>query len=224
MHLRTALLAGMLALAATALRAEEFQFTMQGFTSCIGDSLTCSGPTGPATISFDFNTRQGMASYNPGPYPPPPPDPTVLVASVPITNYLATVDGHTVSFIAHGASFGFGCFGPVLPTFYECGGGFGNVGFDDSEIWIHTVTEAEFNSFKDPLASILSNTGRGFCGGVSSICTMFTSAGNVQPFGQWTITPVPTPGPLLLFLAGLVGLALSRHRKPLGAAESVRLD
>lgn len=213
MNLRTALLAGILALAATALRAEEFQFTMHGSTSCIPPSLTCSGPTGPATISFDFNTREGMANYNPGPYPPPPPDPTVLEASVPITNYLATVDGHTVGFAAHGASFSFGCFGPVLPTFYECGGGFGQASFDDSEVWIHTVTEAQFNSFKDPLASILSNTDSGFCGGVSSICQMSTSAGSVQPFGRWTITRVPEPRPLSLFLAGLVGLAISRRRK-----------
>ena len=213
MSLRTVLLAGILGLAATALHAEEFQFSFSGSATCPDPSLPCNGPTGAATITFDFNTLQGMANYNPGPYPPPPPDPTVVSASVPITNYLATVDGHTVGFAAHGDSFSFGCFGPVLPTFYECGGNFGQVGFGDEELWIHTLTEAQFNSFKDPLASLITSGGVAFCGAVSGICIMEAPAGNVELFGPWTFTPVPTPGPLLLFLAGLVGVIVSRRRQ-----------
>lgn len=78
MNLRTAFLASILALAATSLRAEEFQFTFSGSATCPDFEVTCSGATGPAVITFDFNTLQGMASYNPGPYPPPPPDPIVV--------------------------------------------------------------------------------------------------------------------------------------------------
>src|SRR5262249_20758198 len=145
MNLRIALLAGIVALASTALRAEEFQFTLRGTTDCFPETTCNPAMTGPTTITFDINTLEGMASYNPGPYPPPPPDPIVLEGSVPITNYLATVDGHTVGFAAHGAGFSFGCFGPVLPNHYECSGGFGQVSFEDNELWIQTVTEAQFN-------------------------------------------------------------------------------
>jgi len=212
MKLRTALLAGILALAATALRAEEFQFTLHGTTDCFFDDAACNQPmTGPTTITFDFNTREGMASANFGPYPPPPPDPIVVEGSVPITNYLATVNGHNVNFAPSG--FSFGCFGPVLPNHYECNGGFGQVAFDDNELWIKVLTEDQFNSFKDPLASILLLNPNSFCGFVSSICSFDLPSGRTQLFGPWTVTPVPTPGPLLLFLAGFVGLALSRRRK-----------
>ena len=83
----------------------------------------------------------------------------------------------------------------------------------DSEIWIHTVTEAQFDSFKDPLASITVEYGEGVLWGCFQyLRDVDGSAGSVQPFGSWSITPVsvPTPEPLTLFLAGLVGLALSR--------------
>jgi MYXO-CTERM domain-containing protein len=220
MKLRIVLLAGIVALAGAPLRAEEFQFTLRGTTDCFFGTTCNPAMTGPTTITFDVNTLEGMASYNPGPYPPPPPDPIVLEGSVPITNYLATVNGHTVGFAAHGGDFSFGCFGPVLPNHYECSGGFGQVSYDDNELWIQTVTEAEFNSFKDPLASIFLLNPNSFCGGVSSICSFDQPSGTTQLFGPWTITPVPTPVPLSLFLAGVVGLALSRRRRRLDPLSS----
>jgi MYXO-CTERM domain-containing protein len=213
MNLRLVLLAGIVALAGAPLHAEEFQFTLNGTTDCSFGTTCNPSLTGPTTITFDMNTVQGMASYNPGPYPPPPPDPVVVQGSVPITNYLATVNGHIVGGAANGGGFSFGCFGPVLPNHYECGGGFGQVGYDDNELWIKTMTEAEFNSFKDPLASIFLLNPNSFCGEVSSICQFDQPSGTTQLFGTWTITPVPTPGPLALFLAGFSGLALLRRRK-----------
>lgn len=215
MNLRIPLLAGTVALAGAPLHAEEFQFTFQGTADCIPGTTCNPAMTGPTTITFNMNTLDGIARYNPGPYPPPPPDPTVLEGGVAITNYLATVNGHTVGFAAHGSGFSFGCFGPVLPNHYECNGGFGQVNYDDNELWIQTLTEAEFNSFKDPLASIFLLNPNSFCGGVSSICSFEQPSGRTQLFGPWTITPVPTPVPLSLFLAGLVGLAFSMRRKQL---------
>jgi hypothetical protein len=102
-----------------------------------------------------------------------------------------------------------------LPNHYECGGGFGQVSFDDNELWIQTMTEAEFNSFKDPLAAIFLLNPSSFCGGASSICEFDQPNGRTQLFGPWTITPVPAPGPLSLFLVGGMGFALSRRRKKL---------
>ena len=91
------------------------------------------------------------------------------------------------------------------------------VNFDDNELWRQTLTESQFNSFKDPLASIFLLNPSSGCGIVSAICQMdlpgFTS--NVQMLGGWTITPVPSPEPLFLSLAGLVGLALARRGKQL---------
>jgi hypothetical protein len=227
MNFRLALLAGFFALAGTAIHAEEFQFTFQGDAECYFATACNPATTGAATITFDFNTLNGSASANFGPYPPSPPDPTVLEGSVPITNFYAAVDGRTVGFPAPGGNFDFGCFGPVLPNHYECAGGANGLSFFDNELWIKTLTEEQFNSFKDPLASIFLLNPDSFCGEVSSICMFDQPGGNLQLFGSWSITPVsvPTPGPLLLFLAGLIGLAISRRKESLGSwASAIHID
>jgi hypothetical protein len=71
MKLRTVLAAGIFSLVGTALHAEEFQFTLNGTTDCFFGTTCSPAMTGPTTITFDMNTLDGMASYNPEPYPPP---------------------------------------------------------------------------------------------------------------------------------------------------------
>ena len=216
MNLRTALLAGMLALAATALRAEEFQMSIQGVGCPNGAPPDCS-TTVPVTITADFNSLAGgvSATFAGG-------IADTLNGNAPLTNYTEIVGSHTLAFAAN-SSLSFGCFGPVLPNLYECGGSFGGVSGGDIELWMKTVTQAQFQAFSDPLASLLL-TNPGFqctAGGVSAQCTM-----DGGPFGTLavqapvTFTPVPAPGPLTLFLAALIGLALSRHTKHFGSLQS----
>ena len=108
------------------------------------------------------------------------------------------------------------------PNEYECGGGFaannsgiGSYQFVDSEIWLHTITEAQYNSLQDPLAYLLTNPADGTgCGNGGATCFMLQEGGSVRFASNFHITAVPTPQPLPLFLLGFVGLALSRHFRP----------
>src|SRR5262249_9188174 len=106
---------------------------------------------------------------------------------------------------------------------YECNGGFspskgqGSYAFVDNETWIHTLTEAQYNSLQDPLAYILlSNTSPpdgGPCGNGGATCYMSQDGGSVNFGSRMFVTAVPTPEPLSLLLLGFVGLALSRLRR-----------
>jgi MYXO-CTERM domain-containing protein len=231
MNLRIALLAGTLALVGTAGHAEELQWTITGNVQCLIGIQECNGQAtnGPGSVTFDLNTLSATLTPTFAHNPPGGPAGDILVnldASFPITNYLAIVNGQTFGFAANGSG-SLGCFGfPVGKTNYECSGmfspshGLGAYSFGDNETWIATLTEAQYKALKDPLAAILlSNTGPpgvvcSFGGG--SICFMDQGpAGSVGFVSKFIVTPVPTPGPLALFLAALVGLALSRRRKDL---------
>ena len=212
MSLRTVLLAGILALAATALRAEEFQMTIQGVGCPNGAPPNCS-TTVPVSITADFNSLAGAvaATFAGGVA-------DTLNGSAPLTNYTEIVGGHTLA-SGTDSTLSFGCFGfPVSPNLYECGGSFGGVSGGDIELWMKTVTQAQFQSFTDPLASLLLMNPGFQCsaGGASSQCTM-----DGGPFGTLavdapvTFAPVPEPGLLSLFVVGLVGLALFTRRKQL---------
>src|SRR5262245_22680345 len=105
MKLHSVLLAGILALAASALHAEEFRWTVTGLACPPGQFDCIESPTtaAPFTITFDVNTHGAMVTPTFGPNPNSPggvPIVTALQMSFPITNYLAIVGGHAVDFFA----------------------------------------------------------------------------------------------------------------------------
>ena len=59
---------------------------------------------------------------------------------------------------------------------------------------------------------------------VAPTCHMDQPGGRVLFASFFTVTRVPTPLPLSLFLAGVVGLALSRRRKQLGVQGALCLQ
>jgi len=210
MNLRTALLAGILIVAATAIRAEELQVRVHGTAIC-DPILGCNPqttPSGPFSVSYDVNTRSGTQTrfflQN-----------ELLVFnadSLSITNFSAIVDGHTLFFAPHTS----GLFRFLVESrgIYEFTGGAGPApgGVFGFEAAVSPVlTPAQFLALKDPLADMLllyRSPPGGPCGTIDCVLTP-----DLQLIGTMTITRVPTPEPLSLFLAGVVGLALSRRRK-----------
>ena len=225
MDIRAALILALLALVGTNAHAEELQWTIIGNVQCFPFS-NCSSQAvvGAGTITFDFNTADATLTPTFGPGPSGGPDVlTNLSVVFPLSDYSAIVNGQTIASSATG--FGsFGCFGfPVSPKLYECDGGFaannsgiGSYQFVDNETWLHTITEAQYNSLQDPLAYLLSDPTNGTgCGNGGATCYMLEDGGNLNFASNFHITAVPTPKPLPLAFLGFVGLALSRYfRRP----------
>jgi hypothetical protein len=209
MNLRTALLAIALALAATALRAEELQVTVHGVASCVIESCNPQTTfTGPFIVSYDVNTLSGIQT------------PTFLqnellvfnAASLSITHFSVIVDGHTIAFAPHTTG-AFRFLAESAGTYQFTGGAGPEPGgsFAFEAAVSPVLTEAQFMALKDPLADmlLLYRSPPGSPCGVN--CELFPS--HLTLNGTLTVTRVPTPVPLSLSLAGLVGLALSRRRR-----------
>lgn len=230
MKLRNALLAVTLVLAGTSLRAQDFfQMTVQGQAS----------PTVPVTITAVVNTPTGSLNPDFGPDPEvggPPGNVTLTLAgSVPLTQYQAIVGGHSLGAPLPG-SLNFQCHPPFDgPLLFECDGsvgpsqGPGGFSFRNTEKFTRVLTEDEFNSHPDVLAFMLLMNSFFPCGPPESCVLDAGPYGKMLAFEAGVIfdpitsTRVPTPGPLSLFVAGVVGLALSRRRKHLDSSPSPAL-
>jgi len=196
--------------------AQQLQVTISGdacvFVSSITECNVSGAYTTPATISYDIDTRSGQQTFHVG-QPGFGTEGDVLIdyeaANLVVTNYSAILGGQTHAFAAHTTgSFGFAVEGADA---YDFAGGVNPAkgGFNFDSFASPLVSATEFATFDDPLASLLlkyrSPSDAAFCG----VCLL----DGFPLVGQMTITAVPSPGPLVLFVAGLVGLALSRRNR-----------
>jgi hypothetical protein len=203
MDVRTALLAGALALAGTVVRAEELQWTVSGIANPIPPNTAAGGPF---FVSFDLNTQSGQLTpfFSNGYLG------TLEATNLAVTNYLQIVGGQTF-YSAHGSTAEM-LFAGFISCCYDWTGGPGapsGFSFGWDNVVGPQLTEAQYLALKDPLAAMLlgwSGTTTGCCGGLDP--------GPWSPgLARMIITAVPTPGPLSIFLAGLVALVVSWRRK-----------
>ncbi len=197
--------------------AEELQVTVTGL-ACTLAPVDCQPGTytTPFTITYDVDTRSGHQTFRVGEASFGI-EGEVLVnyeaSNLAITDYSASLGGLSLAFAAWPSGhFGFDVEGRDS---YDFAGGAspspGGFFFDSFATPI--VTAPEFATFQDPLASLLLKfrSTPGSCGFCQLNGSDFTDY--VPLIGTMTVTPVPSPGPLLLLLAGLVGIALSRLGK-----------
>jgi len=134
--------------------------------------------------------------------------------NVSIRNFEAVIAGQTVAFAgAASGNFGWDNEDPRGPPWpYDFVAGAGSVFFSDG-LALSNVSGDQFQQLHDPLGHMLLNAPH-----LSAIFGSIPSGaglGAVQGWhvsGTFTVTPVPAPGAPSLFLAGMVGLALSRRR------------
>jgi hypothetical protein len=206
-----------LAFVALPVSAEELQVTIAGVACTLAPPDCGQGSyTTPFTITYDFNSTSGLQTsrvgqdgFNDGR--------DVLVeysaSNLAVTNYSAILGGQSVAFAYQTTgNFGFEVEGIDA---YDFGGGAGpskgGYGFDSFSTPL--VSASEFATFQDPLASLLlTYRSTGGC----NVCMLYAT-GDPLDFtplsGRMTIVAVPSPGPLLLFLTGLVAITLSQRRK-----------
>ncbi len=217
--MRTLLLLA-LAFVSVPVSAEELQVTIIGVACTLFSPPECLGPgtyTTPFTITYDVDTTSGQqtSSVGPGPFSI---EGGVLISYVAsnlaVTNYSVILGGQTYAFAAH--TTGRFAFVPEARDAYDFAGsaGTGKGGFGFDSFASPLVTASEFATLQDPLASLLLAYGSNPCS--HGECAL-GNPGQLFAFtpisGTMRIVGVPSPGPLLLFLTGLVALTLSQRRK-----------
>jgi hypothetical protein len=194
--------------------AEELQVTITGL-ACTLAPADCkqASYTTPFTITYDIDTRSGQQTFSVGQADLPNEGEVLnsyFASNLAVTNYSANLGGQSVAFAAHTTGGFF--FDVEAPDIYDFSGGAGPsmASFFFDSFARPLVTASEFSTFQDPLASLLLEyrSTPGGCG----ICALGDFQENfIALNGQMTVTAVPSPGPLLLFLTGLVGIALSQR-------------
>jgi len=192
--------------------AEELQVTITGL-ACTLAPPDCGPYTTPFTITYDINTRSGLQTFrvgevgfeNQGEFLG-----TYSASNLAVTNYSAILGGQSFAFASQTTgNFVFDVEGRDV---YDFAGGAGPSvgGFFFDSFATPIVTAPEFATFQDPLASLLLKYPPRPC----SVCGLDTGSNDFGFFptiAQITVTPVPSPGPLLLLLTGLVGMTLLRR-------------
>lgn len=212
---RVALLA-LVAVFASAIHADELEVTLSGEASLLSGSSTV--PVTPFTISYMFNTDSALLTQvefgqvNGG-------GPTVLlglVADFPITNYTQTFGGVTTVSPQGAGHFNLdlqpGANGYQM--FNSGGPAAGSPGFGFDIGVTPLITQAQYMAFTDPLADILGlYTPASSLGGDA---VAFVNGDVWSLVGSLSVTEssvsVPTPEPIVLFVAGLLGLIAARTR------------
>ena len=213
--------AAFLALAAVfaaAGHAEELQVTLSGEASVLNGTSTV--PVTPFTISYMFNTDSAqLTQVEFGPINGPLGGPIVLndfIADFPVVNYtqifggVTTVSpqgvGHFNLDLTPGGG-GYQMFGSGGPTAGSPGFGF-DIGVEP------LITQAQYMAFKDPLADVLGLFTPASSLGGDAIA--FANGEEWALIGSISVSErsvsVPTPEPIGLFVAGLLGLIAARAR------------
>jgi hypothetical protein len=212
--MRTLLLLA-LAFVSIPVSAEELQVTIAGVACTLAPPDCGQGTyTTPFTITYDINSTSGLQTSSVGQQGFGEVLDSYHASNLAVTNYSAILGGQSVVFAAHTTgNFGFEVEGQDV---YDFSGGVSSpskMGFGFDSFSTPFVTASEFATFQDPLASLLlTYRSTGGC----SVCFLYAT-GDPLDFtplsGRMTIVAVPSPGPLLLFLTGLVGITLSLRGK-----------
>lgn len=207
-----ALILLLLACVSLPVSAEELRVTITGLACPLAPPDCGAGDyTTPFTITYFIDTRSGQRTVRVGPsFFGDEGDilRTYVASNLAVTNYSAILGGQSFAFAAHTTG-GFGFDEEGLNVYDFAGGAGPSMGryfFDSFATPI--VTAPEFATFQDPLASLLLKYPSTPC----SLCGLVTGSDGLDFFpliAKITVTPVPSPGPLLLFLTGLLGIALS---------------
>lgn len=206
----------LLAVVSLPLSAEELQVTITGLACTLAPSDCRAGDyTTPVTITYFIDTRSGnrIVSIGQGLGDVGEILGTYDASNLAVTNYSAILGGRSFAFAAHTS--GEIVWDEVAENVYDFAGAAGPLkgGFSFDSVAIPITTAAEFATFQDPLASLLLKY-RPTPTPCGPFCELTTGPGGTDFFGivgTMTITPVPSPGPLLLLLTGLIGITLSRR-------------
>ena len=212
--MRTLLL---LAFVSLPVSAEELQVKITGLACTLAPDCGQASYKTPFTITYDIDTRSGQQTFSVGQTELPNEGEVLnsyVASNLAVTNYSAILGGQSVAFAAHTTGGFF--FDVEAPDIYDFSGGAGPsmATFFFDSFARPLVTASEFATFQDPLASLLLEY-RSTPGGCS-ICALDMGdfpENFIGLNGKMTVTAVPSPGPLLLFLTGLVGIALSQRGK-----------
>ena len=197
MNLRTALLAGTLALVCTGLRAEELQFTLTGLNFASGNAV-------PFSLPLELNTVTGALSSNTAPVVF---DPDV----VPIETFTATLNGRPVYSAADltVAYDPFTATGTVLDTPGPSPTGVQNFGW-------------EFGLYPGPYTVTTALVPTTTTWAASPAYSEVMWAADLNPsavvwgFRSFPVSvsaSVPEPGVISLLLSGMAGLWLARRKR-----------
>jgi hypothetical protein len=213
---RAAFLA-LVAVFASAIHAEELEVTLSGEASLLNGSSTV--PVTPFTISYMFNTDAAqLTQVEFGAINGPLGGPIVLndfIANFPVVNYTQTFGGMTTVSSQGMGHFNLDLLGPDGYQMFGSGGapaGIPGFGFD---IFAGPViTQAQYMGFKDPLADVLGLFTPASSLGGDAIAfangDVWALVGSIS-VSEHSVS-VPTPEPIVLFIAGLLGLIAARAR------------